>query len=365
MVAAMEGAEGYLVSGIQQIGVGVRDLEQSWRWYRRHLGLDIPVFRDDGEAALMLPYTGGLPQARKAVLAVNLQGGGGLEVWQYARRLPLSAAFTPEPGDLGIYAPRLKARDVPAAHARFQAAGLELLGPVEPDPAGTPGFFLRDPFGNPFQVVAEDAWFQRGGSRPTGGVSGAMIGVKQLEPALGLYRDILGFDRLVYDRQGVFPDLAGLPGGRQPVRRVLLAHSRPRRGAFSELLGPGRLELVQALERAPRKIFSGRFWGDLGFIHLCFDVRGMEALKERCAAAGFPFTVDSAQAFVMGEASGRFAYVEDPDGTLVEFVETYRLALLRRLGWYLDLRRRPAGKRLPRWLLAALGLNRVRDRRES
>jgi catechol 2,3-dioxygenase-like lactoylglutathione lyase family enzyme len=356
--------DGYLVSGIQQVGVGVRELEQAWRWYRRHLGLDIPVFRDDGEAALMLPYTGGLPQARKAVLALNLQGGGGLEVWQYAKRAPLAAEFILEPGDLGVFAARLKARDVRRAHARFQAEGLELLGPVEPDPVGEPGFFVRDPFGNIFQVVAGDGWFQRGrrGASPTGGVNGAMIGVTHLEPALALYREILGFDRLVYDRQGVFPDLAGLPGGKRPVRRVLLAHTGARRGAFSELLGPSRLELVQALERAPRKIFAGRYWGDLGFIHLCFDVRGMEALKERCRRAGFPFTVDSAQAFVMGEASGRFAYVEDPDGTLVEFVETYRLALLRRLGWFLDLRRRPPEKRLPRWLLASLGLNRVRDK---
>jgi catechol 2,3-dioxygenase-like lactoylglutathione lyase family enzyme len=355
--------DGYLVSGIQQIGVGVRNLEEAWRWYRRHLGLDIPVFRDDGEAALMLPYTGGRPQARKAVLAVNLQGGGGLEVWQYAKREPQPAGFTVQPGDLGVFAPRLKARDVSAAYARARAEGLELLGAVEADPAGEPGFFVRDPFGNLFQVVAGDGWFQRGprGAPPVGGVSGAMLGVKSLEPALALYRDILGFDRLVYDRRGVFADLAGLPGGKQPLRRVLLAHSRPRRGAFSELLGPGRLELVQAMERAPRKIFDGRFWGDLGFIHLCFDVRGMEALKARCARAGFPFTVDSAQAFLMGEASGRFAYVEDPDGTLVEFVETYRLAVLRRLGWFLDLQRRPAGKPLPRWLLAALGLNRVRD----
>jgi catechol 2,3-dioxygenase-like lactoylglutathione lyase family enzyme len=354
--------DGYLVSGIQQIGVGVRSLEEAWRWYRRHLGLDVPAFRDDGEAALMLPYTGGQPQARKAVLAVNLQGGGGLEVWQYARREPQPAGFTVQLGDLGVFAPRLKARDVSAAYARARAEGLELLGPVEADPAGEPGFFVRDPFGNLFQVVAGDGWFQRGprGAPPVGGVSGAMVGVKSLEPALALYRDILGFDRLVYDRRGVFADLAGLPGGKQPLRRVLLAHSRPRRGAFSELLGPGRLELVQALERAPRKIFDGRFWGDLGFIHLCFDVRGMEALKARCARAGFPFTVDSAEAFHMGEASGRFAYVEDPDGTLVEFVETYRLALLRPLGWFLDLRRRPPEKGLPRWMLAALGLNRVR-----
>jgi catechol 2,3-dioxygenase-like lactoylglutathione lyase family enzyme len=352
---------GYLVSGIQQIGVGVRDLEEAWRWYRRYLGLDIPVFRDDGEAALMLPYTGGVPQARKAVLAVNLQGGSGLEIWQYTKRRPLAAEFIIEPGDLGIFAARLKARNVREAYARFRDQGLELLGPVEADPAGEPGFFVRDPAGSIFQVVTGQEWFRRGASS-TGGVCGAMLGVTRLEPALALYRDILGYDRIVYDRQGVFPDLAGLPGGKQPVRRVLLAHAEARRGAFSELLGSSRLELVAALERSPRKIYAGRFWGDLGFIHLCFDVQGMEELKERCRAAGFPFTVDSAQAFVMGEGSGRFAYVEDPDGTLVEFVETYRLTLLRQLGWFLDLRRRPPEKRLPRWLLAALGLNRVRDK---
>ena len=103
----------------------------------------------------------------------------------------------------------------------------------------------------------------------------------------------------------------------------------------------------------------------LGFIHICFDVRGMEGLKRRCEAAGFPFTVDTAQAFLMGEASGRFAYLEDPGGTLVELVETYRLAILRKLGWFLDLRRRSPEKRLPGWMLRSLAFNRVRERGES
>ena len=358
MVARMD--ERYLVSGIQQVGVGVADMARAFRWYRRHFGLDIPVFEDEGEAALMLPYTGGQPQSRRAVLAVNLRGGGGLEIWQYSRRTPRAPEFAVQLGDLGIFSARLKARDVRAAHAWMREQGAEVLGPVQPDPAGEPGFFVRDPFGLTFQVVSGDGWFAPGGG-PTGGVSGALIGVAKLERSLELYRDILGYDRLLYDRQGVFGDLAVLPGGEQPLRRVLLAHSRPRSGAFSEMLGPSRLELVQALGREPRSIFAGRFWGDLGFIHLCFDVRGLDGLKRRCERSGFPFTVDSAQAFAMGEASGRFAYVEDPGGTLVEFVETYRLAILRKLGWFLDLRRRSPEKPLPRWLLRLLAFNRVRD----
>jgi hypothetical protein len=52
----------YIVSGIQQIGAGIPDLSGAFRWYRNKLGFDIRVFEDDGEAALMLTYTGGNPE---------------------------------------------------------------------------------------------------------------------------------------------------------------------------------------------------------------------------------------------------------------------------------------------------------------
>ena len=63
----------------------------------------------------------------------------------------------------------------------------------------------------------------------------------------------------------------------------------------------------------------------------------------------------------MGEAGGRFTYLEDPDGTLIEFVETHRVPILKKIGWYLNLTNRRPEKALPRWMLKALGLNRVRD----
>ena len=61
------------------------------------------------------------------------------------------------------------------------------------------------------------------------------------------------------------------------------------------------------------------------------DIIGMNDLQSKCEAKGFPFTVDSqsetgsANAFDMGEAAGHFSYIEDPDGTLIEFVETAKL----------------------------------------
>jgi len=41
--------------------------------------------------------------------------------------------------------------------------------------------------------------------------------------------------------------------------------------------------------------------------------------------------------FDMGEAAGRFSYIEDPDGTLIEFVETHKIPIFKKLGWYLHL----------------------------
>jgi catechol 2,3-dioxygenase-like lactoylglutathione lyase family enzyme len=350
----------YLISGIQQVGIGVPDVDTAWAWYRKHFGMDVPVFREAADAPLMTRYTGNAVQSRDALLALNLQGGGGMEVWQFTSRTPQPPSFYIHLGDLGLYAPRIKAHDVEAIHQRFQQAGLKVLGEVDRDPAGKSHFYVRDPLGLVFDIVEGDAWFAKG-KHPTGGPSGCMIGVSNVVRALPLYQGILGYDRVLYDEIGVFPDMNVLPGGLRKVRRVRLAHSQPRQGPFSQLLGPSQIELVQALDVTLRRIFDGRLWGDLGFIHLCFDVKHMDALKSACEDAGFPFTVDSQDSFDMGEAAGRFSYIEDPDGTLIEFVETHKMPILKKLGWYLDLRKRPPAKPLPKWMIKALGLSRVRD----
>jgi len=152
-----------------------------------------------------------------------------------------------------------------------------------------------------------------------------------------------------------------VPGGNNRFRRVLLSHSVPRRGAFSRMFGATRIELVQVTDRKPVQIFADRYWGDLGFIHLCFDVAGIEALKATCEREGHPFTVDSGTSFDMGEAGGRFSYIEDPDGTLIEFVETHKMPLVKAVHWYLDLRKRNPAKPLPDWMLRLMRLGRVRD----
>ena len=74
-------------------------------------------------------------------------------------------------------------------------------------------------------------------------------------------------------------------------------------------MGTSHIELVQRIPEgfevpAPKKIYEGRYWGDPGFIHLCFDIRNMEAIRECAESLGHSFVCDGGRDFKMGEADG-------------------------------------------------------------
>lgn len=352
-----------IISGIQQIGIGVDNLREAWQWYREHFGMDIRVFEENAVADLMLPYTGGQPQARHAALTLNLQGGGGFEIWQYTKRKPAAPKNKLQMGDLGIYAAKIKTSDIHKSYAFFNERNLNING-ISIDPAGEEHFFVKDPYDNLFQVVRDESVF-RNEKKLTGATFGAWIGVSDVDKARKLYSGILGYDVVIYDKEGKFDDLAGLPGGKHTFRRVLLKHSKNVRGSFSRLFGPSQIELIQVKNRQPNKIYEGRQWGDLGFIHLCYDIKGMNALRSECKEKGFPFTVDSSQkhneTFDMGEAAGHFSYIEDPDGTLIEFIESHKLPIIKKLGWYINLKKKDPEKPLANWIIKALKFSRIKD----
>ncbi|MBY5958321.1 VOC family protein [Membranicola marinus] len=347
------------ISGIQQVGIGVSDVHEAWSWYREHLQVDVPIFEEKAEARLMLPYTGGKPRSRHAVLALNLNGGGGFEIWQYVGRTPQPAEFEIKPGDLGINAIKIKSFDVKSVYDQLSQSGVHMLSRITKDPAGQDHFYFQDPYGNPFEIVHSENWFNKK-RQPNGGVGGVVIGVSNMEASMDFYKSILGYDKVIYDTDGPAADMEDFDQDQQSFRRVLLERSAPVTGPFSGLLGDSSLELIQTKSREPHKIFKNRFWGDLGYIHLCFDIIGMDEMRIKCEKYGTPFTVDSSNQFDMGEAAGHFSYIEDPDGTLIEFVETHKIPVLKKLGWYLNLLKRDRTKRLPKYMLRALSLNRVK-----
>ncbi|HVG12800.1 MAG TPA: VOC family protein, partial [Flavisolibacter sp.] len=327
-----------LINGIQQVGIGVADAGLAFQWYKRHLGFDTVVFEDVAEATLMKRYTGGKVHQRYAALVMNMQGGGGLELWQYTNRTPAPPAQEVRVGDLGILAIKIRCKNARALHEIFSVeSDVDVISDVCASPAGTHHFFVRDPFGNLLQLVEDSYWFQKRGA-PTGGVCGAILGVSSIEKALGFYKQ-LDYQQIGFEDSAHHQDLSALPGGGSTCRRALIQHCPSYQGAFSPLLGPSSIELLEC-EETRRHVFRNRWWGDLGFIHLCYDLSHLEAHESLCSHSGCPLTINSQDSFDMGAAAGHFAYNEDPDGTLIEYVETHKVPIIKKLGWYLDLKKR-------------------------
>jgi len=356
--------KGYIISGIQQIGIGVTNVGEAWKWYIKQFGMDCRIFEDEADAKLMLPFTGGQPRSKHAVLALNLQSGGGFEIWQHKGRVPVRIEEEIRLGDLGIIACKMKVKNTEGTLTLFQKNGISVPEKTSKDPEGKMTFFMKDPFGNLFQLVEATDWF-RDENKATGGSYGAIIGVSDIEKSRVIYSDILGYDQVIYDSTGIFPDLIDLPGGNNEYRRVLLKRSEAFAGPFSKVLGNSVIELISSTGNPGKKIYENRLWGDPGFIHLCYDINGMDELRLSCESKGYPFMVDSKRSheghsFDMGEAAGYFSYIEDPDGTLIEFVETHKIPIMKKFGWYLDLRKRDPHKSLPDWIINTLKFSKVK-----
>ncbi len=354
-----------VIAGIQQIGIGVKDVQEASKWYLEHFGMDIKVLEDSATASKMTIYTGGEAHQRTAKIMLNMRGGGGFEIWQFRSREPQGPDFDIQLGDYGINAAKVKSENVVKSYDFLKSKGANILSPLKENPAGEVNFFVADPYGNVFNVVKGLGFYSRKPKILTGGIAGAVIGVSDIEESRKLYSSILGYDEVVYDETGTFEDLSGLNGvDGNTFRRCLLRSSTQREGGFAELLGPTEIELITVEGREPKKIFEDRYWGDLGFIHICWDVQGMDALGEILKEAGSPFTVDSEEnkekSFDMGEAAGRFTYIDDPDGTWVEFVETHKVPLIKALGINLNMKKRDPRKNLPRYLLNAIAFSRVK-----
>ncbi|MEZ4720408.1 MAG: VOC family protein [Flavobacteriales bacterium] len=339
------------------MGIGTPDVHKSWKWYRKNFGFDVPVFDEAAEAPLMTQYTGGKVHARHAILAMNLNGGGGMEIWQYTSR---PSAAQPEFSLLrkGLLVTKIKCRDAKLGH---ESVAEHNASDVHIDPAGKPCFSVIDPFGNPFIASETDHWYQKKQSI-FGGIEGVIVGVSDMEKSMKFYREVLEVDKVNYDEQGVFPDLAKLKDGDKKFRRVRLEPSNRNTGAFSQVFGMFHIELLQPLENdSLDHNLKDRYWGDQGYIHLCFDVNQMDQIKARADKMNNAFTIDSGDSFSMGEAAGRFAYLEDPDGSLIELVETDKITVSKKLNWLLTLSDKRKKKPLPRWLFSFMALNRVKD----
>ena len=351
----------YTIQGIQHLGVGVPNHSKAWEWYRKFFGLDIPLFNDEAEAPLMTIYTEGKVISKRAAMVLNIKGGCAMEIVCPSTFEASHAKEQHQLGDLGIDIGFVKAPDVEKAYKYFEENGAQLVSEVVEFPNGWKTFYVKDLNDLTFQVLPAND-FYTSYNHLTGGISGCSIGVSDMEKAISFY-NLLGYDEVIFDHKNVFEDWKNLPGGSGEFRRVLLTQKNPSGGGFSKLAGKSYIQLVEDLsDRKPLKIYADRLWGDIGFVHLGFDVRNMEALGKALEKAGHGFTCDTKDVLSMGESTKvHCTYCEDPDGTLIEMIEVYKIPIIEKLGIYLNVEKRKPSQPLPDLMLKALKFTRVRD----
>ncbi len=346
-----------LITGIQQCGIGTSNAYEAALYYKDLLGMDALVFDDTAEATLMKGYTGNSVYKRRAMLTMNMQGGGGFELWQFINRKALSPAQHIRFGDIGVFAIKIKCPDVLKAFNFFSLKKDCTISPLQTNAAGDIHFWLTDKYGHAFNMVKANELFNNK-NKICAGVCGAVIGVSNMQQSLLFYKEFLGLNNEIYNTHQT--DIGPEYYEQEIFHSILLQKKPALSGPFTQLLGGIEIELIEAKNYEAKKIYANRYWGDIGFIHLCFDVLDMDKLKKKALNYSCHFTVDSESSFTMQKAGGRFCYAEDPDGTLIELVETYTVPILKKIGWHLNLKKRKHNKPLPAWMIKTMGLNKLK-----
>ena len=134
------------------------------------------------------------------------------------------------------------------------------------------------------------------------------ITVANLERSLAFWQDVLGFElsHRAHQTGELASEITGVPGA-----EISLA----------VLKAPGhKIELLEYLAPPERKRVEPRPC-DVGSVHVALTVDDLDAVLSAIAASGWK-TAGKPQTLQTGPNAGRrVAYVRDPDGTTIEFMQ--------------------------------------------
>ncbi|MEW6440052.1 MAG: VOC family protein [bacterium] len=320
-------------TGLQHMGLGTSNVAASYGFYRDLLGYNIKI-ADKEKVWHELESTLGELLDMRIIMAINSRGGGVIELVQINSRSPIKAST--RWGDIGFLCNGFGVDNLPAVIRRLEELGAQFMVRSYPIRLASgerwESAFLTDPDGNVVELIDTSPGTSR---RPAvRGLEQVTVGVRNIEKSMKFYHGILGFDEVILDAEGREPCLDTVFEGELKQRQVFLATSQPARSPLVAR-GGGRVRLVQTLDYQGKKTFEGRLWGDIGQMEICFESDDIKATvgeleAKKMKIAHYPTYTD------MGSGSkGYFAYVEDPDGNNIEFVEAKQILWMpRRIALY-------------------------------
>jgi catechol 2,3-dioxygenase-like lactoylglutathione lyase family enzyme len=306
------------------------DAEKSFPFYRDVLGIELARSPFAGAAPPNAPPEEIRPasQARSDPLVANLTNTHGARFRTAFTRAPntpfglelseffdIQRAVRPaNPWDPGASTLIFEVRDLDAVAARAKSRGAPIVtlgaAPLE-TPAGR-SLLVRDPDGYLVQAVqaapAEIAATSSGGEIVRTSIG---LTVANTSAALRFYRDLLGFEvRETRRATNAELNLNGLAAGELRQTAITIPGT-----AVTVLLSEFALPPTAP---TPAEPFQWRIQ-DVGAPQLQLRVTGLDTLLDRTSRAGY--RILSVGARPIERPFGRFVFVVDPDGVLVELVE--------------------------------------------
>lgn len=325
-----------LLYGIQQVGIGVTNVLEAEKWYHTRLKAAIKVLEDHNPATHMAPYMGGKARQKSAVILLNPNGGGGFELWQHTEHTPAIRSQEMKPGDLGVNYITLHTGNL----SKFQSHLSKWQTRFSIVQEGE--ILIQDPFGNSIHIRQNDELSTK---ILVTGIKECCIGVSDLKKSIVFYQNF-GYQESVTNES-------------KEIKSSILFSKQRSLGRFGKFFGDSQITLVQRKDQLGAKIYANRYWGDPGFIHLCFDVYNLTSWVQHFSSIS-PFTILSSENFKMGEAQGYWGYLEDPDETLIEMVEAHHIPIIKKLGFIIHLQKKSPHKSVPKWLIQAMKLKKAR-----
>ena len=319
-----------MINGIQHIGIGVTDRDKAFLFYNNALGFSVPMSRHSGNCKGVLPLIK-KDEERKVVIALNSHGGGLVEIFQYTSKKPVPRPKEVDFSYNGCLFFGLKVKNVGKSLGIIERhGGKRVTEPSAFTPKAEAGWrtaMFLDTEGIQAMLLEypESGMGHGNGGSRIGGVEYVGIGVSDIEDSVEFYTRVLEYDKIVYRTEGTYPEWDPLFGKGRFMKRALLRRSGNPEGIFRHFLHGGMIELIQVEGNTGKHNFDGRKWGDIGFMEVAFDVTDIDETLEEVARKGVSLAAPPYVQDMGMNTKATFAYIRDPDGSLLEFADISRL----------------------------------------
>jgi catechol 2,3-dioxygenase-like lactoylglutathione lyase family enzyme len=312
-----------MINTLQHVGVGVTDIDRSSEFYRKTLQFGVPLNGTEGEIEELIPMFGSAPRMR-ITNAFNAAGGASIELFQHMGTPPRRSKDLTW-GSTGFLELGIEVRDLERVCDRMKHRGVEFLTGVIRMWSGNGTVwryaYFKDPDGLPVQLLdlGSDSRSKAGGFTLCG-VNHVGIGVEDIERSTDFYRNAMGFDRVAFSGEMTASDAGPVMPCPGNLDVVMLERSSGSTARFSSFTG-GMIKLVCCKDGEHEAVFAGRRFGDVGLVEIGLDVDCVESAYRRAMEAGARELVPPTRFSWKLGPCGTLAYIEDPDGNVIELVK--------------------------------------------